>query len=106
MLGCRFRCPSMQGHILVVKSDVDDVDRWELPLLVSKSSPRYQLKPLNLNRFEGSAFLANLFSPLFLSRCRSTGDPAGRKRGLQVIAASVCIHVQHLPGEIKSLHQP
>ena len=42
-----------QSLALVFKLDVDDLDRWENPLLVCVAGPRYHIKPLNLGRVQG-----------------------------------------------------
>jgi hypothetical protein len=49
-----------QGTTLVFELDVDDVDRWEILLLVCVSGPRYQIKISDLNRFRGFSFVAEI----------------------------------------------
>ena len=68
-----------QSLALVFKLDVDDLDRWENPLLVCVAGPRYHIKPLNLNGFRGFLFVAGIVGELAQEWCNE---------GLELAAAT------------------
>jgi hypothetical protein len=83
-----------RSFALAFKLNIDDIDGWEIPLLVCVAGPRYQTKPLNRNRFEGS-FLLRVISGK--QSCRDFANTLSRDHPVKPLCGTVRAYTTSKP---------